>query len=154
MRAERPSHTLQPTALVHEAYLRMFCSRSVDWKDRSHFLGFAARVMRQILVDYARGNHALKRGGPYQKIHLDEALVFSSEKSNALLALDEALHDLEKLDPRQSRIVELRFFTGLSVAETAEVVGISTSTVKQEWAMARVWLYRRISRNHCARVAL
>jgi RNA polymerase sigma factor (TIGR02999 family) len=147
MRRERPSHTLQATALVNEAYLRLVRPQKVDYKDRAHFFGIASRLMRQILVEHARGHQAAKRGGAQGKLHLEEGLALAPEKSAELLALDEALDDLARLDPRQCRIVELRFFTGLSVEETAEILGVSASTVKQEWAVARVWLHRRVSRN-------
>jgi RNA polymerase sigma-70 factor (ECF subfamily) len=146
MRHEKPGHTLQPTALVHEAYIRLIRPQAQNWKDRAHFLGIAARVMRQILVEHARCRGAEKRGGGQFKLTLDEALVLAPEKSIDLLALDEALHALEELDRRQCQIVELRFFSGLSIDETAEALGISPSTVKQEWAVARVWLHRRIFR--------
>jgi RNA polymerase sigma factor (TIGR02999 family) len=146
MRSERPNHTLQATALVNEAYLRLVRPQKVDFKDRAHFFGIACRLMRQILVEHARAHQAAKRGGPQPKIRLEEDLVIAPERSAEVLALDEALEDLEKLDPRQSRIVELRFFTGLSTEETAEIIGVSASTIKQEWAVARVWLHRRVSR--------
>jgi RNA polymerase sigma factor (TIGR02999 family) len=147
MRHERPSHTLQATALVNEAYMRLVRPQKVDYKDRAHFFGIASRLMRQILVEHARGHQAGKRGGHTPKIQLDDGLVFAPEKSAQVLALDEALEDLARLDSRQCQIVELRFFTGLSVEETAEVLSVSASTVKQEWAVAKVWLHRRISRN-------
>ena len=146
MRLERPDHTLQATALVHEAYLKMVGKPNFNWDNRAHFFAVAARQMRTILIDYARGRGRDKRGGGQSKVPLDEGLVFSPEKSSELIALDEALQRLERLDPRQSRIVELRFFGDLSVAETAVVLGISDRTVKREWNVARLWLHREIAR--------
>lgn len=145
MRWERPDHTLQPTALVHEAYLRLVGQRE-DWRNRAHFFGVAAQIMRRILVDHARSHHAEKRGGAMRKVTLDEALVYSEEKSGELLVVDAALTRLEQWDPRQGRIVELRFFGGLTVEETAEVLGISPKTVKRDWSMARAWLRGEISK--------
>lgn len=145
MRQERPDHTLQPTALVNEAYLRLTAQPIIDWKDRAHFFGVAARVMRQIVIEYARAHGAKKRGAFIQKVFLDEALEFSPERSRELIALDEALKNLEQLSPRQSRVVELRFFGGLSVEETAEVLGTSPRTVKRDWNVARAWLYGELA---------
>lgn len=142
---ERPGHTLQPTALVHEAYLRLVDQRSVDWRNRAQFFGMAAEMMRRILVNHAQGRHAAKRGGHAPRLSLDEAVGFSEERDLNLVALDEALSDLALLDPRQSRIVELRFFAGLSIEETAEVLEISPATVKREWSAARAWLYREMT---------
>jgi len=146
---ERTNHTLQPTALVHEVYLKLVEQRS-DWQSRAHFFGVAAQVMRHILVDHARGHVREKRGGAMEAVPLDEALVFSEAKSAELLALDEALERLAKIDPRQSRIVEMRFFGGLTVEETAESLGISPITVKRDWSLARAWLYGALERqgNH------
>jgi RNA polymerase sigma-70 factor, ECF subfamily len=143
MSRERSDHTLQPTALVHEAYLRLVDQNS-EWQNRAHFFGVAAQLMRQILVDHARTHRAAKRGGGQQKVPLDEALVFSEEKSAELLALNEALERLAKFDARQARVVELRFFAGLSVEETAEVLGVSGKTVQREWNVARAWLMREL----------
>jgi RNA polymerase sigma-70 factor (ECF subfamily) len=140
MRRERPDHTLQATALVHEAYLKLVKQRSVDWQGRSHFFGIAAQLMRRILIDHARGHLREKRGGAQEVLPLDEALVFSPRQSAELVRLDEALERLAKLDPRQSKIVELRFFGGLSVEETAGFLGISPKTVKRDWSMAKAWL--------------
>ena len=137
LRQERSNHTLQATALVHEAYLRLVDQRHVDWKNRSHFFGVAAHLMRRILLMHARRIHAAKRGGSAGRISLDEAIVFTRERSADLMTLDELLTRLAALDPQQARIVELRFFAGLSVEEVAELVGISTATVKREWAMAK-----------------
>jgi RNA polymerase sigma-70 factor (ECF subfamily) len=141
MRRERPNHTLQATALVHEAYLKLVRQQAVNWQSRSHFFGIAAQLMRRILIDHARGHLREKRGGVKQVLPLDEALVFSPEHSEELVKLDEALERLSKLDARQSRIVELRFFGGLSVEETAEFLGISPKTVKRDWSVAKAWLH-------------
>jgi RNA polymerase sigma factor (TIGR02999 family) len=141
MRHQRPDHTLQPTALVNEAYLRLAAQPETSWQDRAHFFGVAARLMRQILVEHARAQQAEKRGGLVQKFSLDEALEFSPERSRELIALDDALENLAQLSPRQSRVVELRFFGGLSVEETAEALGTSPRTVKRDWQVARAWLH-------------
>ena len=145
MRRERADHTLQTTALVHEAYVKLVAQESVKWQSRSHFFAVAAQIMRRILCDHARRTLRIKRGGSGQILPLDEALVFSPEHSDELLKLDEALDRLAKLDPRQSRIVELRFFAGLTVEETAEFLGISPKTVKRDWAVARAWLHAEVS---------
>lgn len=146
MRNERVSHTLQATALVHEAYLRLVDERQVNWQNRAHFLGVAAQVMRRILVDHARGLHRLKRGGEQRTVVLEEAIVNLKAPSSDLVALDQALTRLAELDPRQGRIVELRFFGGLTVEETAEVLGISPKTVKRDWSVARAWLYGELNK--------
>ena len=146
MRRERFDHTLQPTALVHEAYLRLIGRRNVQWQNRSHFFGVAAQMMRRILVDHARTKKAEKRGGNEPKIPLNESFAFTDEKSADLLALDEALTRLSQRDPRQAKVVELRFFAGMSEEETAEVLDVSTRTVKRDWTSARAWLYKEISR--------
>jgi RNA polymerase sigma-70 factor, ECF subfamily len=146
MQYERPDHTLQPTALVHEAYLRLVEQRDVP-QNRAHFLAVAAQLMRRILVDHARARQADKRPAPEQRISLDKALIFSEEKSSELLALDEALSRLAQWDPRQSRVVELRYFGGLSVEETAEVVGLSGTQVKREWSHAKAWLRGELTKN-------
>ena len=143
---DRRNHTLEPTALVHEAFLRLTGGDQPAWQSRAHFLGVASRLMRQILVDYARGRRARKRGGSHERVPLQDGFVFSKEKSDELLALDEALDSLGQQDERQSRIVELKFFGGLSVEEIAEVLELSPRTVKREWVMARAWLHREISR--------
>ena len=145
MRRERPDHTLQPTALVHEAYLRLVGQREISWQNRAHFYGVAAQLMRRILVDHARARQAEKRGGHETKIALEEGLAFTGEKGAELLALDEALRRLAQRDPRQCRAVELRFFGGLSEDEAAEVLGISTRTLKRDWRVARAWLYKEIA---------
>ena len=146
LRRERPGHTLQPTALVNEAYLRLVDQTQVRWQNRAHFLGVAAQMMRRILVDHARGQRAEKRGGEIQKLSLDENIDVSGERAADLVALDEALKRLAELDPQKSRIVELRFFGGLSVEETAEVLGVSAPTIKRQWRMAKAWLYGQVSR--------
>jgi RNA polymerase sigma-70 factor (ECF subfamily) len=147
MRYERPEHTLQPTALVHEAYLKLVNQRSVDWQSRSHFFGIAAQLMRRILIDHARGNLREKRGGAQKAVPLEDNLAFSPEQSKELLRLDEALERLAKLDARQSKIVELRFFGGLSVEQTADFLNISPKTVKRDWAVAKAWLHRELKEN-------
>ena len=146
LRNERPGHTLQPTALVHEAYLRLIDWKEVEWKSRGHFLGVAAQQMRRILVDYARSHRAAKRGGPAPKFQIDEAAFFCKERAGELVEVDEALKKLAEFDVQQGRVVELRFFGGLTVEETAEVLGISPATVKREWTLARAWLSREIQR--------
>lgn len=145
MRNERPNHTLQPTALVHEAYLKLVDQRMTDWQSRSHFLGVAAQVMRRILLDYAKTRRREKRGGGARQVELDENLVVSEDRASDLIVIDEALTRLEQLDPRQAKVVELRFFGGLSVEETAQAMNISEPTVKREWSMARAWLHRELS---------
>lgn len=146
MRSERPDHTLQATALVNEVYLRLVAQKGTEWKDRAHFFGIAARLMRQILIEHARAHQAAKRGGKLRKLPLDQGLEFSSAKARELLQLDEALESLALIDPQQARVVELRFFGGLTVEETAEVLGVSSRTVKRDWAVARAWLHGELSR--------
>lgn len=141
MRRERGDHTLQATALVHEAYLKLVQQRSVDWQSRAHFFGIAAQMMRRILIDHARGHLRDKRGAGQQVVPLDEAVVFSPEQSAEMLRVDESLQRLSKLDPRQAKVVELRFFGGLTVEETADVLKISPKTVKREWSVAKAWLH-------------
>ena len=145
LRRERSDHTFQTTALVHEAYLALVDQRQANWQNRAQFFAIAAQLMRRILVDYARSHQAAKRGGDYLKVSLDETIALAEEKNADLLALDEALDRLAKLDPQQSRVVELRIFGGLSVEETAEAMGISTRTVKREWSMARAWLHQQLN---------
>lgn len=145
MRRERPDHTLQATALVHEAYLQLVDQKRVDWKNRAHFFGVAAQLMRRILVEHARAHQAQKRGGAAAKLTLEEAINYFPQKELTLVALDDCLKELERLDPRQSRIVELRFFGGLTTEETSEVLGISTATVEREWRSARAWLHAQLS---------
>jgi RNA polymerase sigma-70 factor, ECF subfamily len=144
MRRERHGHTLQPTALVNEAFLRLVNQSGVEWRDRAHFFGVASRLMREILVDYARQHAAAKRGGGV-KVTLDDSLLISDGRLEEVVAWDEVLNRLEHLDARQSRIVELRFFGGLSVEEVAEVMEISAPTVKREWASAKAWLHRELA---------
>jgi RNA polymerase sigma-70 factor, ECF subfamily len=146
LRRERSDHTLQPTALVHEAYIKLIDQTQVKWQNRAHFFGIAANIMRRILVDHARKHHADKRGGDAEKLPLEEEILIVSEgKSAELLALDEALENLAKIDPQKSKIVELRYFGGLSVEETAEVLGVSEITVKRHWRMAKAWLYGQLA---------
>jgi RNA polymerase sigma factor (TIGR02999 family) len=144
MRRERPDHTLQATALVHEAFMRLTEQRDVSWQGKAHFFGVASQLMRRILIDHARGRLRAKRGGGGQKLSFDENLLLTDARSEELLAVDESLDRLAKLDPRQARIVELRFFGGLSVEEVAEVVGISSKTVKRDWSLAKAWLYQEL----------
>jgi RNA polymerase sigma factor (TIGR02999 family) len=143
-RAERSDHLLQPTALVNEAYLRLVSHEAHTWENRSHFYGAAAQLMRRILIDHARAQRARKRNGDYAAIPLEEVAVFSEEPSIDVLALDEALTDLEKLSPRQVRIVELRYFAGSSIPEIAETLGMNARTVDRDWAAARAWLRHRL----------
>jgi RNA polymerase sigma factor (TIGR02999 family) len=143
---ERPNHTLQTTALVHEAYLRLVREKNGNWHNRVQFFAVASQLMRHILVDYARSHNAVKRGGDYARISFDEAMVGSDAKSADLMALDEALNSLATIDLQQSRVVELRIFGGLTVEETAMALGVSPRTVKREWSMARAWLHRQIKK--------
>jgi RNA polymerase sigma factor (TIGR02999 family) len=144
LRRERPGHTLQTTALVHEAYLRLVDQRDVRWQSRAHFFGIAAQMMRRILVDHARRIAYARRGGGAAKVSLDEACVVSAERAAELVALDDALLALARLDERKCRVVELRYFGGLSVEETAEVLGVSTDTVGRDWRAARAFLRREL----------
>ena len=151
MRRERIGHTLQTTALVNEAYLKVVEQRSVKWQNRAHFFAIAAQLMRRILIDHARNHLREKRGGGQRSLPLDEALVFSPEQSLDLLKLDKSLSRLAELDPRQSRVVELRFFGGLTVEEAAEVLQVSPKTVKRDWSMAKAWLHGDLRADHVAR---
>lgn len=144
LRRERPDNTLQSTALVHEAYLRLVDQRGVQWQNRAHFFGIASQLIRRILVDHARRHHAAKRGAGETALSLDEAAAMPNQRGVDLIALDDALEALAKIDPQQGRIIELRFFAGLSVEETAEVLGVSSATVKRDWTAARAWLRRRM----------
>jgi len=144
---ERSGHTLQPTALVNEVYLRLIDQQRVTWQNRAQFFGVAAQMMRRILVSHARARQAEKRGGGEQRITLEEGLVPSAQRDVNLLALDEALTRLETIDPDKSRLVELRFFSGLTVDETAEVMSISPRTVDRQWQTAKAWLHREIARS-------
>jgi len=145
LRRERTDHTLQATALVHEAYLRLIDQHSVSWQNRAHFFGIASQMMRRILVNHALARATAKRGGNAEKLSLDEATGFAAQREVDLISLDEALKELELLDPRQTRIVEIRFFGGLSMTETAEVLKLSPATVKREWSTARLWLRRKMA---------
>lgn len=144
LRKERSDHTLQPTALVHEAYMKLIDISDVSWQDRAHFFAVASNVMRHILVDHARARATDKRGGEARHIALEDAISLSDEPDIDLLALDEALKQLATFDEQQSKIVELRFFGGLTIEETARVLGISPATIKREWTMAKAWLFRRM----------
>jgi RNA polymerase sigma factor (TIGR02999 family) len=145
LRRERRGHTLQTSALVNEAFLRLI-DQTVDWRNRAQFFGISARLMRQILVDHARHHGRAKRGGEQVHVALDEALDVAQTRDADLIALDEALTALAQFDPQQSRVVELRYFGGLTIAETAEVLGVSDSTVEREWNLARAWLLRELSK--------
>jgi RNA polymerase sigma-70 factor (ECF subfamily) len=146
LRRERSDHTLQTTALVHEAYLRLADQREVRWKNREQFLGVAAQLMRRILVDYSRGHDAQKRGKGFEKVFLEEAAGVSKGKAADVIALDEALTRLAEFDPQQARLVELRFFGGLSIEEAAGVLGVSRTTVKRNWNLSKAWLARELRR--------
>ncbi|MBA3714011.1 MAG: sigma-70 family RNA polymerase sigma factor [Pyrinomonadaceae bacterium] len=145
MSRERPGHTLQTSALVNEAYLRLVDQKNVRWQDRAHFFGIAARLMWQVLVDYARKRRYAKRGGDARRVPLDEAMIVSEERAADVVALDDALKSLAEIDPRQSQIVELRFFGGLSIEETAEVLAVSPGTVMRDWTLAKAWLRRAVT---------
>jgi RNA polymerase sigma factor (TIGR02999 family) len=147
LRNERPNHTLQSAALVHEAYLRLVGMGHPRWESRTHFFAIAAQLMRQILVDYARRHGAAKRGGSVCKLSLDEGTMMPRRKDVDVVALDDALIGLAKIDPRQSQVVELRFFAGLSLEQVSEVLEIAPATVQRDWTAARAWLHREISRN-------
>ena len=142
MAHERPDHTLQTTALIHETYLRLVDVRQVKWQNRAHFMAMCAQLMRRILIDFARSRTYKKRGGAVPRVDFDEALLVTSEPDTDVLAIDEALKRLAVVDPRKSRVVELRFFGGLGVKETAEVMKLSTDTVTRDWKLAKVWLLR------------
>jgi RNA polymerase sigma factor (TIGR02999 family) len=144
MAGERAGHSLQATVLVNEAYLRLVDTKAVAWHDRAHFLAVAARVMRHILVDHARARHAKKRGGPATRVTFDEALLVTNEPRGDFVALDEALEALAVFDERKSRVIELRFFGGLSIEETASVLKVSPETVKRDWRLAKAWLQREM----------
>ena len=144
IRRERPGHTLQTTALVNEAYVRLVDQNSVDWQNRAHFFGVAAQVMRHILVDYARQQTAVKRGGGLERFNLDEGLIVSKESAAELVALDEALKALSNLYPRRSKVVELRYFGGLNNKEASEILNVSETTIERDWRFARAWLFREM----------
>src|ERR1700728_2241925 len=143
MQRERPDHTLQPTALINEAYLRL-ARGSVDWQGRQHFIGVAANVMRRLLVDHARAHNAEMRAGGLERVELEEGLMVSDEQSKEVLALHEALTVLEEADPRQAKVVELKYFGGFSVEEIAAILEMSPRSVKRHWALARIWLHKRM----------
>jgi RNA polymerase sigma factor (TIGR02999 family) len=145
LRPERPDHTLTPTALVHEAYLRLVDQKLPRFESRKHFYGVAARIMRQVLVDHARTRKAKKRNAGRDAVPLDEEVPIADERSGEIVALDDALVALAAVDPEKARLVELRYFTGLTIEETAEMLGVSPATVKREWALARAWLHREIA---------
>jgi RNA polymerase sigma-70 factor (ECF subfamily) len=144
MRKERPGHTLQTSALVNEAFVRLVDQSEVEWQNRAHFFGIAAQMMRRILVDYARSRQYAKRGGGAQQVSFDEALFASEERADEVVALDDALKDLAQFDQRKSQIVELRFFGGLSIDETAELLKVSPGTVMRDWTLAKAWLRKQI----------
>ncbi|MEP7338775.1 MAG: sigma-70 family RNA polymerase sigma factor [Acidobacteriota bacterium] len=147
LRRERPDHTLQPTALVHEAWLKLIDDSQINPQNRAHFFGIAAQVMRRVLVDHARRQMADKRGGGIQKLSLNENPDAVQERAAELIALDDAMQELASFDPQKSRVVELRFFGGLSVEETARVLGVSAVTIKRQWRMAKAWLYGRVNQS-------
>ena len=146
MRRERPGHSLQTTAIVNEAYLQLIDQRDVQWQNRAHFFGIAAHLMRRVLAGYARSRHCAKRGGGARQVSLNEAIIVSEERAADMVALDDALNSLANIDERKSRIVEMRFFGGLSIEETAEVLGVSPGTVMRDWTLAKAWLRREISK--------
>jgi RNA polymerase sigma-70 factor (ECF subfamily) len=145
LRAEREGHTLDTTALVHEAYLRLAGLDRLQWRNRPQFFAIAAQAMRRVLVDYAERRRTHKRGGTWRRVPLEDGIALTDDGTDQLLALDEAMHRLEALDDRQSRVVECRFFGGMSVAETAEALGVSEATVKRDWTLARAWLNHELS---------
>src|SRR5437588_6147845 len=147
MSRERPGNTLQTTALVNEAYLRLINRKHVHWQNHAHFFAIAAQLMRSILVDHARSHAYAKRGGGARKIALDDAMAVSQQRAADVVALDDALKRLAEIDPRQSRIVEMKFFGGLTIEETGEVLGLSPATIKREWSTAKAWLYHELNRN-------
>ncbi len=147
LRRERPDHTLQATALVHEAYMKLADQRDAKWQNRAQFFGVASQVMRRILVDYARGQKRLRRGGKQQKVAMEDVVLVSPDRTDELLAVNESLSKLEKLDPRQARVVELRYFAGLTIEEIAEVVGVASKTVTRELNVAKAWLYGELKQH-------
>ncbi|MCZ6834909.1 MAG: sigma-70 family RNA polymerase sigma factor [Planctomycetota bacterium] len=145
MHSERPNHTLQPTAVVHEAYLRLIDQKHTDWKNRAHFLAVSAEIIRRILIDYARKQNAAKRGGNNQRVTLDNHLAMCEERDLDLLALDEAMNRLALLNERQTKVIELRFYGGMTEKEVATVLGVSRTTIADDWSVARAWLSRELS---------
>jgi RNA polymerase sigma factor (TIGR02999 family) len=150
MQRERKGHTLQTTALINEAYIRLAGPEKTRWQDRSHFLAVSAQVMRHVLIDHARRRRYLKHGGELQQVSMSEASLMSEHRAAELISLDEALEDLKKIDQRKNRVVELRYFGGLSLAETAEVLGVSLMTVRRDWRAARAWLFRAVHKGEVA----
>jgi RNA polymerase sigma factor (TIGR02999 family) len=146
MARQNPGHTLQPTALINEAFIKMVGNENKEWKNRAHFFGVAAQAMRHILVDYARSRNYAKRGAGAQRVELDQAMTVTDEHSGDIVALDDALNELSKVDRRKSQVVELRYFGGLTVDETAEVLKVSTITVMRDWSLAKAWLYRELAK--------
>jgi RNA polymerase sigma-70 factor, ECF subfamily len=146
MNRENPGHTLQTSALVNEAYLKLINQRDVKWQNRAHFFAIAAKFMRRILLDHAKAQHRAKRGGDAQHVPLSEAIINSEQPSADLIALDDALNKLAEIDPQKSKIVEMRYFGGLTMEEIAEVLGISAASVRRHWSMAKAWLRREVSR--------
>jgi RNA polymerase sigma-70 factor, ECF subfamily len=147
LRSERQDHTLQATALINEAYIRLVDQRNVQWQNRAHFFGIAAQLMRRILVDHARSRNVAKRGGNWHKLSLDNVIDLPEERDEDLIALDDALNSLAATDPQKCHIVELRFFGGLTIEETAQFLNVSIDTIKIQWKMAKAWLYREISKS-------
>jgi RNA polymerase sigma factor (TIGR02999 family) len=147
IKKERPGHTLQTSALVNEAFLRLVDQRDVHWQSRAHFFGIAAQMMRRILVDYARSRRFAKRGGAARQVSLDEELLVTKQRNEDVVGLDDALTELATVDERKSKVVELKFFGGLSIEETAEVLGVSSGTVMRDWTLAKAWLRRAMSKN-------
>jgi RNA polymerase sigma-70 factor (ECF subfamily) len=145
MRQERPDHTLQPTALINEAYLRL-AGDTTDWQNHAHFIAVAANVMRHVLVDHARMHKAAMRGGEFRRVEFEEGIAVSRERSNEVLALDDALSELEKVNPRQAKVVELRYFAGMSVEEIGAIMKIAPRSIQRDWASARVWLFEKMTR--------
>jgi|SRR5215813_2122271 len=143
MRRERPDHTLQPTALIHEAYIRLV-GNDTDWQNHEHFIGVAANVMRRVLVDHARAHNAGMRGGDFRRVELEEGIAISNDRSNEVLAVDEALEEFKKENPRQAQIVELRYFAGLSIEQIAALLEISPRSVQRDWSSAKEWLFERL----------
>ena len=145
MKSERPEHTLQPTALVHEVYLRIFAGKPLQWKDHNHFLAVAAKQMRRVLLDYARARGAQRRGGDFECLSFQHIEMLPEKHSKDVIALDEALHSLERVDPRASQVLELRYFGGLTESEAASVLDISVATVKRDWEFAKAFITRQLS---------
>jgi RNA polymerase sigma factor (TIGR02999 family) len=146
LRRERPGHTIQATALVHEAYLRVFDVRGVSWQDRAHFFAVIAKVMRRVLIEHARAQGCAKRGGGMRRVDFDEALTISAESDDEIVRLDDALREMAKFDPRKAQVVEMRYFGGLTSSEAASVLGISTRSADRDWSLAKAWLLREMAR--------